>query len=151
IVVANRTYERGARLAEAVGGRAVPFAEVPDRIAEADIVITCTGSSTAIIDTGMIRTAPPLFIVDLALPRDVEHAVRELPGVTVIDLEVIAELQRVEDEVGSGVVDEVRRIVADEVAAYEEQRRAEQVVPTVAALRAMAADVVAAELARLDS
>jgi glutamyl-tRNA reductase len=151
IVVANRTFERGARLADTVGGRAVPFSQVPARLADADIVVTCTGSSSAIIDKSMVATHKPVVIVDLALPRDVDQAVRELPGVTVIDLEVIAELQRVEDAAGSEVLDQVRRIVADEVAAYEEQRRAEQVVPTVAALRAKAADVVAAELTRLDS
>jgi glutamyl-tRNA reductase len=90
-------------------------------------------------------------VIDLALPRDVAPEVGALPGVTLIDLERIADAQR--DGAGrveAGSVEDVRRIVADEVAAYDAAQRAATVGPTVAALRGMAAEVVEAELARFD-
>jgi glutamyl-tRNA reductase len=90
-------------------------------------------------------------VIDLALPRDVAPEVGALPGVTLIDLERIADAQldgaaKVEES----SVEDVRRIVAAEVVAYDAAQRAATVGPTVAALRGMAAEVVEAELARFD-
>lgn len=152
ILVANRTYSRGHRLAGQVGGQAVAMAGLPDALAEADIVISCTGATGLVVDRATVaaataaRTDRPLVILDIALPRDVEESVRDLPGVTVIDLEAVAAAG-----VGAEGVEAVRRIVAEEVRAYAESRESEKVTPTVVALRSKVDDLVAAELARLQA
>ncbi|MFI6293768.1 glutamyl-tRNA reductase [Nonomuraea sp. NPDC050790] len=149
IVVANRTFERGVRLAETVGGRAVPLREVPKELAAADLVITCTGGGSHVVTPVMLagRSADEVFLLDLALPHDVDPAVREVPGVTLVDLETIQE-----SGIGSregDAVQTVRALVSDELAAFLNAERAARVTPTVVALRSKAADVVEAELGRL--
>lgn len=94
------------------------------------------------------RPAPSLFLLDLAMPRDIDAAVHRLDGVRLVDIESLAEASA--DAPMAADVDEVRRIVADEVAAFGAALRAAHITPTVVALRTMAADVVAGEIARLD-
>jgi glutamyl-tRNA reductase len=153
IAVANRTYQRALRLAEAVRGRAVPLEAVPAELLRADLVISCTGADEILIDAVQVREAlaarggRPMFLLDLALPRDVDPAVRELDGVHLVDLERLSGTGGV---AAAADVEAVRRIVAEEVAAFALWQRTSQVAPTVVALRSMAADVVAAELARLN-
>ncbi|HEX4813774.1 MAG TPA: glutamyl-tRNA reductase [Nonomuraea sp.] len=145
IVVANRTYERGARLARNVGGRAVEFAAMPAELGVADLVITCTGAGRHLITPGMLSR--PVFLLDLSLPHDVDPAVRQVPGVTLVDLETIQESgigSREDDAVRA-----VRALVAEELRAYLDAERAARVTPTVVALRSKAAGVVESELGRL--
>ncbi|MDX3458757.1 glutamyl-tRNA reductase [Streptomyces sp. ME02-8801-2C] len=97
---------------------------------------------------GVPRPAPVLSLLDLAMPRDVDAAAHRLPGVRLVDIESLAEASA--DAPMAADVDQVRRIVADEVAAFGAALRAAHITPTVVALRAMAADVVAGEIARLD-
>jgi glutamyl-tRNA reductase len=95
-------------------------------------------------------SSPTLAILDLAMPRDVEPAVGGLPGVVLTDLATLAdEGQAALEADGDGGVGEVRRIIAEELAAHSSKSRAALVSPTVVALRAKAASVVDAELARL--
>ncbi|WP_030682235.1 glutamyl-tRNA reductase [Streptomyces cellulosae] len=96
----------------------------------------------------MPRPAPALFLLDLAMPRDIDAAVHRLTGVRLVDIESLAEASA--DAPMAADVDQVRRIVADEVAAFGAAQRAAHITPTVVALRTMAADVVAGEIARLD-
>ncbi|MER6007194.1 glutamyl-tRNA reductase [Nonomuraea sp. NPDC051941] len=145
IVVANRTYERGARLAESVGGRAVGFAAVADELAGADIVITCTGAGRHVITPDMLSR--PAFLLDLALPHDIDPGVRAVPGVTLVDLETIQESGI--GSRGGDAVESVRALVAEELRAYLDAERAAKVTPTVVALRSKAASVVESELGRL--
>ncbi|MFG1947621.1 glutamyl-tRNA reductase [Nonomuraea sp. NPDC048826] len=145
IVIANRTFERGARLAASVGGRAVEFAAVGRELADADIVITCTGGGRHVITAGMVTRGA--FLLDLALPHDIDPAVRAVPGVTLVDLETIRE-----SGIGSYEGDAVRAsrwLLAEELTAYLEAARASRVTPTVVALRSKAASVVESELGRL--
>ncbi|WP_105975900.1 glutamyl-tRNA reductase [Streptomyces geranii] len=97
---------------------------------------------------GVPRPAPVLSLLDLAMPRDIDAAVHRLAGVRLVDIESLAEASA--DAPMAVDVDQVRRIVADEVAAFGAALRAAHITPTVVALRAMAADVVAGEIARLD-
>jgi glutamyl-tRNA reductase len=92
--------------------------------------------------------APALHLLDLAMPRDIDAAVHRLGGVRLVDIEWLAEASA--DAPMAADVDQVRRIVADEVAAFGAAQRAAHITPTVVALRTMAADVVAGEIARLD-
>ncbi|GAA2378171.1 glutamyl-tRNA reductase [Nonomuraea africana] len=145
VVVANRTFAKAVRLAETVGGRAVHLSEVPRELQDADLVISCTGAGHHTITPEMLQH--PVFLLDLALPHDIDPAVRELPGVTLVDLETIRESGVGAAE--SGPVNAVRALVAEELEAFLSAERAARVTPTVVALRSKAADVVEAELGRL--
>ncbi|WP_214103352.1 glutamyl-tRNA reductase [Acrocarpospora catenulata] len=154
IVIANRTYERAVRLAETVGGRAAELAELDAELAEADLVISCIGAGVRSITTDMVLTAMrtrtrPLFLLDLALPHDVDPGVRTFPGVTLVDLESMQQAGVGGDGGRGEEIEAVRRIVAEEVTAYLDGARAARVTPTVVALRSRAAAVVEAELGRL--
>jgi glutamyl-tRNA reductase len=159
VTVANRTRGKAERLAAGVGGTVADFAELPAAIAEADLVVSCTGAANLVITEAIMREvlarrdqARPLVLLDLAMPRDVDPAVAELPGpaqaaVRVISMDTLRGSG--ESAVGAGEVAAVRAIVEDEFAAYGSAVRADRVTPTVVALRAKAATVVDAELARL--
>ncbi|SMF18939.1 glutamyl-tRNA reductase [Streptomyces sp. Amel2xC10] len=95
-----------------------------------------------------VRPEPVLFLLDLAMPRDVDAAAHRLAGVRLVDIESLAEASAGAPMAAD--VDQVRRIVGDEVAAFGAALRAAHITPTVVALRAMAADVVAGEIARLE-
>jgi glutamyl-tRNA reductase len=154
IAVANRTRSRAERLAAGAGGVVVDFADLPAAIAGAGLVISCTGAAGAVITGQMVGAAldqrpagAPLVLLDLAMPRDVDPAVADLPDVSVIGLDELRGTG--EAAVGAAEVAAVRAIVEEEFAAYGSGVRAAQVTPTVVALRAKAATVVDAELERL--
>ncbi|MGB6576154.1 MAG: glutamyl-tRNA reductase [Trebonia sp.] len=154
IAVANRTRSRAERLAAGAGGVVVDFADLPAAIAGAGLVISCTGAAGAVITGQMVGAAldqrpagAPLVLLDLAMPRDVDPAVADLPDVSVIGLDELRGTG--EAAVGAAEVAAVRAIVEEEFAAYGSAVRAAQVTPTVVALRAKAATVVDAELERL--
>jgi glutamyl-tRNA reductase len=154
IAVANRTRSKAERLANGVGGEVADFADLPSAIAAADLVICCTGAGTALLTEQIVHAAlerraatGPLVLLDLAMPRDVDPAVASLSGVSVIGLDELSSSG--EAAVGADEVAAVRAIVEEEFAAYGSAVRAAQVMPTVVALRAKAATVVDAELARL--
>ncbi|MFJ8742584.1 glutamyl-tRNA reductase [Embleya sp. NPDC127516] len=157
IVVANRTYERAEHLAESVAGRAAPMSALPDALGSVDLVVSCTGAAGLVIGRDEIEAVlaarrergveQPLVLIDLALPRDIDSGVRDLDGVVLIDLELLAEVSA--GTAGEADVDLVRKIVCEEVAAFATAQQAQQVAPTVVALRSMGSDVVRAELDRL--
>jgi len=154
IVVANRTRARAERLAAGAGGEVADLAGLPAAIVSADLVISCTGASGLVITEPVVRAAlsrrgtRPLVLLDLAMPHDVDRAAAGLPGVHVIGMDELRGSGGV--AVGAEEVAAVRAIVEEEYAAYGSAVRAAQVTPTVVALRAKAATVVDAELARLE-
>jgi glutamyl-tRNA reductase len=153
VVVANRTASNAERLAATLDGRGTGLDHLEQALVTADVVVSSTGATGLVVDVDVVRRAVqarggrPLALVDLALPRDVDPRVRELPGVTLVDL---AELQQVLEttEVGADV-EAVRAIVTEEVGLFLAWQRAARVAPTVVALRSRADQVVEAELARL--
>jgi glutamyl-tRNA reductase len=160
MVVANRTPDRAERLATALGGKSVNLAELSEAMRAADLVISCTGAAgvvitrTALIEVMARRGGAPLVLLDLALPRDVEPGAAALAGISLIDLDTIGASAEAGPgtgprEVSGEDVAAVRAIVAEEFAARASAARAASVTPTVVALRAKAAQVVDAELARL--
>jgi glutamyl-tRNA reductase len=140
-------------VAAAVGGRSAPLADLAELLAAADVVVSCTGAVGQVIEVDMVaraqelRAGRPLLLLDLALPRDVDPAAREISGVTVVDLETLATV--LADHEHAADVEATRGIVAEEVAAFLGWQRAVSVAPTVVALRGMADEVVRAELVRL--
>ena len=151
VVVVNRTTDNGARLAAEHGVRSAPMEQLDAELATADLLVTCTGAAGVLVAAAQLHAARtdnrPLAIADLALPHDVEPAAGDLPGVRLIGLADLAEELR-ETAAGREVGD-VRRIVAEEIAAFLGARRQASVTPTVVALRSMATEVVEAEMARL--
>ena len=159
IVVANRTREHAERLAASVSTtvtKITGLADLPAAMAAADVVISCTGAAgpghharhgvRRARRAGTRRPAGPLVILDLAMPRDVEPAAAGLPGVVLIGMDQLSEHATAirDDDVAA-----VRAILEAELAAYQSAMDAARVAPTVVALRAKAAKVVDAELARL--
>ncbi|MDT4973312.1 MAG: glutamyl-tRNA reductase [Pseudonocardiales bacterium] len=154
LTVVNRTFGRATHLAEAAGGRAYPSERLSEAIAEADLIISCTGAAGFAIGADVVAEAltgrsphRPLVLLDLAMPRDVDPAVRELSGVTVVDLVRLAEVSAAANAAVD--VEAVRAIVAEEVAAFRAAQHALRMAPTIVALRSMAARVAEAELTRL--
>jgi glutamyl-tRNA reductase len=151
VTVASRTPASAERLASSLGGRAVRMSALRDAIGGADLLVSCTGAVGTVVPVDAVapRAAAgrPLFVLDLALPRDVDPRVHGLAGVTVVDLETLRGVLEGADVAAD--VEAARRIVTDEVAEWLTRQRSQAVAPTVAALRARAQQVVDAELARL--
>jgi glutamyl-tRNA reductase len=152
ISVVNRTEGRAERLAGEYGVRSLPLDRLDEALGEADIVISCTGSAGVMIGADRLAglrgdSDRPLAVIDLALPHDVDPAVADLPGVSLVGLRRLA--ADLSDSPTGAEVEEVRRIVGQEISAFVTARRAASVTPTVVALRSMATGVVDAEIARL--
>ncbi|MGH3605709.1 MAG: glutamyl-tRNA reductase [Pseudonocardiaceae bacterium] len=157
IVVANRTHVSAQRLAtlcqaEGTPARAVSLDDVAGVLAAVDVVICCTNATGAVLGVEQIiesHRRVPLVVCDLGLPRNVEPAVGGVPGVILLDLSAVA--RRLEQRgTGSDAVSTAHCLVAQEVCQYLAAQRTAEVTPTVAALRKRAAEVVDAELLRLD-
>jgi glutamyl-tRNA reductase len=152
ISVVNRSSDNAERLARDYDARSLPLVDLASALAEADVVVSCTGATGVLITRDALESArvgvdTPLAIIDLALPHDVEPEVVSLPGVSLVGLASLAEDLRDSDaarEVGG-----VRAIVAQEISAFLSARHQASVTPTVVALRSMATAVVDAEMARL--
>ncbi len=90
---ANRTLSHAEKLADAFNGNALELNQLPTSISDVDVVVACTGSPSPVVTKAHYadrsESAPPQLIIDLGVPRDVEPAVRDLPGVTVYDLDDI--------------------------------------------------------------
>ena len=150
ITIINRTPERGAGLAAEVGARAAGWDELDAALAEAGVVISCVGAAGIVLSAERLAAiGRPLMVLDLALPRDVARDAADLPGVTVIDLAVLAE--RAGREELADDISVVRSIVDDEVRTFLAAKSASRVTPTVVALRSMATSVVEAEAERVAS
>ncbi|GAB2894754.1 glutamyl-tRNA reductase [Streptomyces deserti] len=132
---ARRTPEADAELISALAATAATVGRIPERRRPEPVAEPP-------------RPVPVLFLLDLAMPRDIDAAAHRLAGVRLVDIESLAEASA--EAPMAADVDQVRRIVSDEVAAFGAAQRAAHITPTVVALRTMAADVVASEIARLE-
>lgn len=148
VTVVNRTPERAALLAAEYAARSAPLADLVAELERAEVVIACTGAAGHHLTPSLLPDHP-LVVVDLALPHDVDPAVGELPGVTLVNLTSLGD--RLADRDGGREVADVRAIVTQEIAAFLTARRQAHVTPTLVALRSMATAVVDAEMERLES
>lgn len=153
LVVANRSSENGDALADSLGARAIGLDAVPAAIADVDLVISSTGATGVVIAHELVEQAirdrggRPIYFLDLALPRDIDPAIRELPGVGLADLDALRAVLETDGDASD--VDAVRRIVGEEVSVFLGWQRAMRVAPTVVALRSKADQVIETELQRL--
>lgn len=157
VFVANRRYNRAIGLAQRFGGTAVRIDELPAQLERADIVVSATDSPHHLIERGDMevvmeqRGGRPLLLIDLAVPRDVDPDSRELAGVSLHDVD---DVQQIVERNASGREAEARRaegVIDSELARFERWLAAQQVTPTVAALRARADSIVAQVLAENES
>jgi glutamyl-tRNA reductase len=155
IVVANRTFKNAEQLARAWGGKAISFQKLPEAMAGADIIITSTGAPHTILNRELLepamvnRPAHPLFIIDIAVPRDVDPDVTEIPNVHLQDIDDLQ--SQVEDNVRQreSEIPRVELIVDEEVAQFMEWLSSLSAVSTITDLRRQIEQVRQRELERL--
>lgn len=154
--VLNRSLERARSLAERTGAEHGDLHELPAALAEVDLVVSATGAAGLVLHAETLRRATlgrsrPLFVLDLAVPRDVEPAAAEIPGVRLVDIEG---LRGVLAERAADAAEDLARaeaIVEEEVRRFALRRRSEHLAPLIAALRRRGEEAVAAELQRFRS
>lgn len=154
IVVLNRSPARANALAQDVGGQPRPMTELEKTLTEVDIAIASTSSPTHVITTELVkrvrkaRRGRSLFLIDIAVPRDVDPAVNELDGVYLYDVD---DLSRIVAESLEGRATEAKRaetIVAEETAAFEQWTLERELTPTIAKMFARTRNVLTSELER---
>ncbi len=154
IVVANRTIERAQTLASKMHGHAMRLAELPESIAKFDIVVSCTASSLPIIGLGMVERAirsrrhRPMFIVDLAVPRDVEPEVARLDDVYVYTVDDLGRIVASGTETRQAAVAQAEAIIETRVRDFEAWLKTRAAVPVIQGLRERADALRAKELER---
>jgi len=154
ILVTNRTAQRASSLASEIGGQAVPFSRLPWALAESDIIISGTGSDQFVLGPELIapavanRNGRELVLIDIAVPRDVDPAVRDLPRVRLFDIDDIQAVSRANMRGRRREVLRVEAHVEDELDDFMNWWRSIDVLPVIAALRERAEDVRRRELER---
>ena len=154
VVVANRTLARGEAFAERFHGKAISLAEIPERIAEFDIVITGTASMLPILGKGLIERAlkarrrRPIFIVDFAVPRDVEPEVASLSDVFLFTVDELGKVVQEGVESRRAATHEAEGIVTKQVEAFRAWQSSRSAVPAIVELRRKADRYRDAELAK---
>ncbi|HEX3241176.1 MAG TPA: glutamyl-tRNA reductase [Solirubrobacterales bacterium] len=153
VFVANRHYDRAIGLAQTFDGTAVRFEDLPEQLAEADIVVSATNSPHHIVDRDgleqVMATRPqrPLMAIDIAVPRDIDPECREIAGVSVFDID---DVQQIVERNASGREAEAKQaelIIEAELDRFERWLASLEVVPTIAALRQRGDEVVSRVLA----
>jgi glutamyl-tRNA reductase len=156
ITITSRTEGSADALAEAVHGRAVPWSAMPQALAAADIVITATGSARPIITRRHVEAAigrhrsDPLYIIDLAVPRDVEAAVGDIEQVFLYNIDDLQKFVQKNVSTRSAEVARAEAIVAEEVGRFLRWHRSRGAVPTIVSLRNRFYAIRESELQRLE-
>ena len=153
VLVANRTYERAVELADKFEGTAIPYERLFERMREADIVISSTSAPAYVIDKAQIAGVmkgrrSPLFLIDIALPRDVDPRVNDLSNAFVYDIDDLNGVvqSNLEDRMREARRAEI--IIEEEISSFEAWIESLEVVPTIAAIRAGAEQIRQEELER---
>jgi glutamyl-tRNA reductase len=154
LTIANRTWDTAVALADRVDGRAVRLADVIATLPEVDVLLTSTGAATPLLEVDDIeqvvaaRAGRPLLIVDIAVPRDIDPAVAQLPDVTLLDMDDLRAFADVGTQAREGEVAVVRELLDDELERYLGATSAREVAPMIVALRERAEEVRRAEVDR---
>jgi glutamyl-tRNA reductase len=154
LVVANRTAERGAKLAERFGGRSIPLSELPARMHEFDIIVSCTSSTLPIIGLGAVERAVkarrhrPIFMVDLAVPRDIEPEVGQLEDVFLYTVDDLGAIVREGNASRQAAVAQAEAIIETRVENFMHWLDARSIVPVIRHMHTQADALRRAELER---
>ncbi|MCA9530081.1 MAG: glutamyl-tRNA reductase [Myxococcales bacterium] len=152
--IINRSPSRAERLAAEVGGTPRGYEELLGELIAADVVITSTGSPRYLLGVDVMREVVrarrrrPLFVIDIAVPRDVDPRVAGLEGIFVYDVDDLRRVAEQNLRARQGTLDDAERIVAEEVDAFQRWRASLELTPTIVALRARFAAVLGEEIAR---
>jgi glutamyl-tRNA reductase len=156
LIVVNRNYDRARELVETLGiGRAVELPSLVNALRAADIVLTSTGATHFVLTPELIGQAMagrhdrPLFLIDIAVPRDVDPAVARIPGVFVTDIDKLTEAVDLTIEHRQAAVPLVEKIIGAHVSQFETWYSSNVMHPVVASLAQKAEAVRGAELERL--
>jgi glutamyl-tRNA reductase len=148
VFVANRRYDRAIGLAQRFGGEAVRFDDLPAEIVGADIVVGCTSSPHLIVGADELalmieqRAGRPLLLIDIAVPRDIDPRVRELPGITLYDMDDLQRTVARNLDVQEAESARARTVIDEELERFDRWLSTLDVVPTIAALRERGEEVV---------
>jgi glutamyl-tRNA reductase len=154
MAVANRTLERGEKLAAKFGAQAIRLADLPQRLHEFDAVISCTASSLPLIGLGAVERAlkarrrRPMFMVDLAVPRDIEPEVARLPDVYLYTVDDLSALVQSAGEKRQAAVQQAEAIIETGVQSFALWLDQRATVPLIQALQAQADGWRSVEIAR---
>ncbi|MGO9150200.1 MAG: glutamyl-tRNA reductase [Acidimicrobiales bacterium] len=154
VVVANRSAGRAAAVAEQSGAQAVSLSKLDEELARADLVLTSTAAPDVVLDVARVgrtmRSRPdrPLLVVDVAVPRDVDPAVADLEGVSLLDVEDVRRFAEARMSTRRGEIPAVRAVLTEELERYRASYAARSAAPVVAALRMRAETIRRAELDR---
>ena len=157
ITIASRTLSSAQTLAKALSGRAVPWSSLSDALSSADIVVTATGAAEPVLTRARLeevmrpRRNRPLFVIDIAVPRDVEASAGDLDQVFVYNID---DLRAIVQENLARRTSELQRaddIVREELERFIAWMQSREVVPTVVALRQRFEAIRQSELQRLES
>ena len=141
LTIANRTLERGADLAARFGGDAMRLEQLGERLADYDIVVSCTASALPIIGLGMVERAlkvrrhRPMVMVDLAVPRDIESEVGKLDDVFLYTLDDLGQIVESGQESRQSAIVEAEEIITHRVDDFLHWMESRETVPTIRALR----------------
>jgi glutamyl-tRNA reductase len=156
VLVSNRTFDRAARLAELLNGRAVPYEEFPVHLQRADIVIASTAAPQAVVHRDMVegvmrqRRQRPLFLIDIAVPRDIETSVGDLDGVFLYNIDDLQQVVAEDIAERRSRAAHAEAMVREEAFAFASRLRAQQsATPLVTEVRAKIHTIAEVELARL--
>lgn len=154
MVVANRTVERAQKLSQRFGAQAIRLADLPEVLAQFDVVVSCTASSLPIIGKGLVERASrarrrkPMFMVDLAVPRDIEAEVGKLPDVFLYTIDDLGKLVQSGLANRQAAVAQAEAIIETRADAFMKWLAGREMVPRIQALHARGEAVKLAELER---
>ncbi|MEG9437385.1 glutamyl-tRNA reductase [Edaphobacter sp. HDX4] len=157
VLVANRTHENAVRLASTFGGRAVPFEDLYTAAAESDIVLTSTGAQEYIFrrehgrEFLRRRKNKPMFLIDIAVPRDVDPALNSIDGIFLHDIDSLQSVASAHLEERKIEAQRAERIVAQEALGYHRRTQTLDIGPVVRELHEVAEQIREAELCRAQS
>lgn len=152
VVVTNRTFARAAQLAERFGGLAAEFDRLPELVERADVVVTSTGAPGFVLTPTLVKQAMhgrrnrPLFVIDIAVPRDVDPLVQRLDNVFLYDIDDLQAVCAANLEERRREVARAQKIIDAEMAAYRAWWANLGVVPTISSLRRRAEEIRQSEL-----
>ncbi len=155
ILVANRTATRARELAEPFNGRVIPFEQLYDAAAEADIIISSTGAPHPIFRREHAqaflhrRRNRPIFFIDIAVPRDVDPAVNQLEGIFVYDIDDLQQVAVAHIAQRGREADNAETLIAIEVEHFQQRRRTVNVAPAIVSLQQQIEEVRQGELNRM--
>jgi glutamyl-tRNA reductase len=147
VLVANRTYERAAEFAARLGGEPMRLDEAAGRLAEADVVISSTGSREYVLTKAQVeqamrlRPSRPLFLIDIAVPRDLDPAIADIPNVFLYDIDDLEGIVESNLEQRRREAAKIETMIGEEFAAFLDWYKTLGVVPLIRALQEKAAKI----------